>query len=215
MDFQLVRAKIKADQGTPREAVTYFEGQLKDGRFSNESGARYGLVSALLRSREFARAGSEMKGLRSLATGQPLVETLDIRLNTASGNFRGALAVAREALKRYPNYRPLQYASIKTLQVLGMHNEALAQLADLIKLFAKDAKFYRMQAESYAAIGKRLLQHQAQAESYFLQGAFPAGIEQLQLAQKAGDGDFYQLSAVEARLREIRARNSEEIRMRQ
>jgi hypothetical protein len=28
----------------------------------------------------------------------------------------------------------------------------------------------------------------------------------LQLAQSAGDGDFYELSAVEARLREIRAR---------
>ena len=31
-----------------------------------------------------------------------------------------------------------------------------------------------------------------------------AAIEQLVLAQKSGDGDFYQLSSVDARLRELR-----------
>ena len=215
VDFQLVRAKIRAEQGTPREAVTYFEGQLREGRFSNESGARYGLVSALVRSREFSRAGNEMKGLRAIANGQPLVDMLELRLKTSAGDIRGALMIAREALKRHSNYRPLQYVSVRTLQVLGLHQEALAQVGDLIKLFSRDARLYRMQAESYAAIGKGLLQHQAQAESYFLHGALPAAIEQLQLAQKAGDGDFYQLSAVEARLREFRARNAEEMRIRQ
>lgn len=215
-DFQLVRAKIRAEQGTPREAVTYFEGQLREGRFSNESGARFGLVSALVRAREFSRADTEMKGLRAkTVNGQPLVEMLDIKLKTSAGDNRGAMTVVRDALKRYANYRPLQYASVRTLQALGMHQEALAQVGDLVKLFTKDARLYRMQAESYAAIGKGLLQHQALAESYFLQGALPAAIEQLQLAQKAGDGDFYQLSAVEARLREIRARNAEEMRIRQ
>jgi len=33
----------------------------------------------------------------------------------------------------------------------------------------------------------------------------PAAIDQLQLGLKAGDGDFYQLSSAEARLRELRA----------
>lgn len=213
-DFQIVRAKMRAEQGTPREAVMYFEGQLRDRRFSNESGARYGLISALIRSREFSRAGIEMGSLRLTAAGQPLVDMLDIKLRTASGDARGALTVARDALRRYGNYRPLHYALIRTLQVLGMHHEALVQLGGLIKVFARDAKLYRMQAESYAAIGKGLLQHQSQAEYYFLQGALPAAIEQLQLAQKAGDGDFYQLSAVDARLREIRARSTEEMKMR-
>ena len=61
-----------------------------------------------------------------------------------------------------------------------------------------------LQAKGYAALGKRLLQHQAQAEVYVLQGSVPAAIEQLQLAQKSGDGDFYQLSSVDARLRDLR-----------
>jgi predicted Zn-dependent protease len=48
-----------------------------------------------------------------------------------------------------------------------------------------------------------LLQHRAQAEAYVLRGNLPAAIEQLQLAQRAGDGDFFQKSSVEARLKEL------------
>jgi predicted Zn-dependent protease len=54
-----------------------------------------------------------------------------------------------------------------------------------------------------------LLQHRAQAEAYVLRGNLPAAIEQLQLAQRAGDGDFYQKSSVEARLKELVAIDTE------
>jgi len=39
-----------------------------------------------------------------------------------------------------------------------------------------------------------------------------AAIEQLQLARSAGDGDFYQLSVVDARLKDLRAQYSLEMR---
>jgi predicted Zn-dependent protease len=52
------------------------------------------------------------------------------------------------------------------------------------------------------------LQHQAQAEYYALQGSLPAAIEQMQLARAAGDGDFYQLSVVDARLKDLRAQHT-------
>jgi predicted Zn-dependent protease len=62
-----------------------------------------------------------------------------------------------------------------------------------------------LQAKSYASLGQRLSQHKAQAEAYVRRGHLGAAIEQLQIALRAGDGDFYQLSAAEARLRELRA----------
>jgi predicted Zn-dependent protease len=40
----------------------------------------------------------------------------------------------------------------------------------------------------------------------------PAAIEQLQLARSAGDGDFYQLSVVDARLKELRTAFAQEKR---
>jgi predicted Zn-dependent protease len=43
VDFQLVRAKLRAGLGTPQEAVTEFESQLKDRKYLSEAAARYGL----------------------------------------------------------------------------------------------------------------------------------------------------------------------------
>jgi predicted Zn-dependent protease len=114
------------------------------------------------------------------------------------------------ALARYPNDRALNYAYIEALQQLGRDQDAAALLGEQLKNYPRDARLYGLQAKGYASLGKRLLQHQAQAEAYVLQGSLPAAIEQLQLAQKSGDGDFYQLSSVEARLRDLRKQFEQE-----
>ena len=53
---------------------------------------------------------------------------------------------------------------------------------------------------------------QAQAEVYALQGSLPAAIEQLEIARRSGGGDFYQLSVVDARLKELRAQHAQDVR---
>ena len=47
-------------------------------------------------------------------------------------------------------------------------------------------------------------QHRHQAELYAWQGDLRGAVVQLELALKAGDGDFYQASVVETRLRALR-----------
>jgi predicted Zn-dependent protease len=74
-----------------------------------------------------------------------------------------------------------------------------------LRIYPDDTRLYILQSRAYAAQGKRLLQHKAQAEAYARQGQIGAAVEQLQIAARSGDGDFYQLSSVEARLRELRA----------
>ena len=58
-------------------------------------------------------------------------------------------------------------------------------------------------------VRQRLAQHRAQAEAYLRLGNVPAAIEQLELGLKSGDGDFFQLSSAEARLRELRKMDEE------
>jgi predicted Zn-dependent protease len=71
-----------------------------------------------------------------------------------------------------------------------------------------------MQAQSYSATGKQMLSHRAQGEFYFVQGSLAAAAEQLELGRRAGDGDFYQMSSLEARLREMRTSLEDEIKRR-
>ncbi len=204
LEFQLVRGKLRAEQGSPRDAVIEAEAQLKDGRYASEASTRYTLAAALIRTRDYARAERELASLRTEYAQQPMIELLAARLKSARGERTAAREILRAALASHPNYRPLTYALIENLQALGQHTEALARLQDLVREHPRDVQLYRMRAESFAATGQVLQQHQSLAEQYYLMGTLPAAIEQLQLAQKSGQGDFYQMSALEARMRQLR-----------
>jgi len=211
VEFHLVRAKLRADTGDARDAVAHFEGSVRDKRYASEAAARYGLTSALLRARRAQDAAAELARLRAAGASGPMIETLGARVRQALGDNSGASALLEKARTRYPHSRPVLYAYVEALQDSGKNKEALAALTEAARLQPRDTRLYSLQAKSYAALGKRLLQHQAQAEYYALQGNLPAAIEQLQLARTAGDGDFYQLSVVDARLKDLRAQHSLEI----
>ena len=210
LEFQLVKARLKAEQGSPQEAVAAFEDQLKSGRLASVGGMRYGLAASFGRARDFKRAETELAALRRLVGAHPMAELLAARIKAGQGDLKAARDIVAASAGQHPNYRPLRYAQVEYQQSLGQHADAVATLGELIKVHPRDAKLFDLKAKSYAAMGKRLLQHQALGEAYVLQGALPAAIEQLQLAQRSGDGDFYQLSSVEARLRELRVRQAEE-----
>jgi predicted Zn-dependent protease len=141
-----------------------------------------------------------------------MVEMLDARVKHAAKDVKGTTELLAKARERYPTWRALTYAYIAGLQELGRNDEAIVVTRDALSRYPRDARVYGMQAKIYATLGKRLLQHQAQAEVYALQGSLPAAIEQLSLARSAGDGDFYQLSVVDARLKELRAQYTAEMK---
>ncbi|MPN09632.1 Beta-barrel assembly-enhancing protease [bioreactor metagenome] len=91
---------------------------------------------------------------------------------------------------------------------------ALDELRQALQTRGEDIRLWQLLSRANAALGKRTAQHRAQAEVYALQGGYRAAVEQLEIARKAGDGDFYELSAVDARLREMRALVREELRER-
>ena len=211
-EFHLVRAKLRAEAGDPLEAVSHFKHAVRDGRYANEAAGRYGLVNALLRARRPQEAAAEMTRLRGTGASGPMIETLEGRVRQALGDHAGARKLLAAARSRYPYSRPVLYAHVAAMQALSQHEQAAETLREAVRSYPADSRLRALQSQSYAALGKRLLQHQAQAEYYALEGSFPAAIEQLQLARRAGDGDFYQLSAVDARLKELRSLHAQEKR---
>ncbi|OFZ88886.1 MAG: hypothetical protein A2W21_10860 [Betaproteobacteria bacterium RBG_16_66_20] len=211
LEYHLVRAKVRAEANEPDDAVKMFSDAVSDRRFANEPGARYGLAVALLRAKEPKRAEAEIARLRADQVSSPMVDTLAARARLALGDHGGALALLKAALERYPHRRPILYALLGTLQDQGRFDEVLAMLAEPLRLYPRDPKLHEARARAYASQGRRSLQHQAQAEVYRLQGSLPAAIEQLQLAQTSGDGNFYDLSVVDARLKELRAEHARDL----
>src|SRR5438552_6829005 len=88
--------------------------------------------------------------------------------------------------------------------------KAAAFVSDQLSRFPSDGQLHLLAARSYAAVGKQLLAHRHQAEYYAWQGNLSAAVVQFELAAKAGDGDFYQKSVAESRLREVRQELNEQ-----
>jgi predicted Zn-dependent protease len=212
VEFHLVRAKLRADAGDARDAVSHFEASVRDRRYASEAAARYGLTSALLRARRAREAEAQLKRVRAAGAAGPMIETLAARIKQAQGERAAAVRLLADARERYPRSRPVLYAHLAALQEAGENAQAAEGLAEAVRLHPRDARLRALQAKGYAALDKRFLQHQAQAEVYALQGSLPAAIEQLELARRSGDADFYQLSVVDARLRELRSRHAQELR---
>ena len=203
-DFQLLHAKLRAAQGAPRDAIAYFESSLGDKRFNNEAAERYGLISALLRERNYARAEQELTLLRKTSSSGAMIETLAARVKLAAGQFPAALDIYRAALSTYPQHRALVYDYAEALLRNRRADVALKFVNEQLQRFPNDSRLYKLQAQTYAELGNNLLQHRAQAEAYVRQGNLSAAIDQLQIALRSSDGDFYQLSSAESRLRELR-----------
>ena len=209
IEFQLMRAKIRAAQDSPREAVAFFEESLGARKYLSEVASRYGMVSALLRTKAYARAGKELQALRKALPDNAAVDTLAARYYVASGDVGTAVQTYRDALKSHPGYRVLVYDYAEVLLGSRQPGEALKLVESRMQYSVSDNRMYELQAKCYAALGKRLPQHRALAEAYFRLGNLQSAIEQLLLAQKSGDGDFYQMSSVDARLRELRTLEAE------
>lgn len=229
LDFQLVRAKLRAFVEKPVDAVEFFELILREKRYTNETVERYGLITALLRSRAYERADKELVHLydslqpegagealqnhqlgtsiriqRRITRSSPMIETLAARVKLATGQTAEALDIYQAALSIFPQHRALIYDYADALLSKGSAREALDFINRQLQFAPNDVRLYKLQAQSHEALGNILLQHKALAEVYSRQGDYPAAIEQLQIALKTDDGDFYQMSSVEARLRELR-----------
>jgi len=209
LEFQLVRAKLRADEGTPQQAIAHFEEALLEKKYSSEAASRYGLAVALLRAKETARAERELAQLRKAAAPNAIIENLSARIKVAAGSQDAALAQYQTALRSFPNHRALVYGYAEALLQNRHGNDALKLVGNRLRRFPNDSRLYELQAQGYAMQGKMLLSHQAQAEAYTRQGNLVAAIEQLQLGLKTGDGDFYQLSIAEARLKALRIEHAE------
>jgi predicted Zn-dependent protease len=209
IEFQLIRAKLRAQLDAPHEAIAFFEGSLAERKFLSEAASRYGLAVSLTRAKDYVRARRELAALRQLVSANPIVEALACEVEYRAGGPESSLACYREALKSYPAYRALNYEYANALLHSGQPAEALRLVEARLQAITDDYRLYLLQARAYAALNQRLSQHRAQAEAYVRMGNVGAAVEQLQIGLKSGEGDFFQLSSAEARLKELRKLDAE------
>ena len=207
-DFVYIKAKLRATNGTPQSAVDEFEGSIKDKRYMNEAAERYGLATAYMRKNDFVKARQEVEWLKTNAKKDVLIETLACKLEVATNQPAQALNLYLKALNIYPNYRALIYGLAEHYLMTNEPEKSIKLINEKLNAYPDDSYFYELLSRAYAKQGKELLQYQAQSEAYYRKFNLPRAIEQMEFAAKSKDGNFYQKSIVESRLKQLKFENS-------
>jgi predicted Zn-dependent protease len=210
LDFQMVHALVRSYQGTPREAVLYFEEALRERKYNSEIAARYGLVASLLRANDLKRAKVELVTLEKIAPPHPMVEAMAGHVYMEAGDLDAAIARFAAALQRYPNKMQLVYDYPDALLKAKRTRDAVAFLNLQLIRFPDDGPLHRIAAQAYSDLGNQMAMHRHQGEYYAWQGDLKSAVAQLEIASKAGDGDFYLASVIDARLRTLRRELAEQ-----
>lgn len=204
VEFHYVRAKLRASYVTPEAAIGVFEQNIREQRYVNEAAEHYGLAVALLRKNALAQVEKELAWLKKNAPSHVMFENLAARLAVAKNNPQNAARQYASALVRYPDNRALIYGYAEHFLAIKQADKAVQLVLEKQGLYPDDAYFYDLLAKAYAMQNKNLLSHQAQSEAYYRKYDLARALEQMDLATKASDGDFYQKSIVEARLKQLR-----------
>ena len=203
-DYRLARAKIRAMAGAPQEAVFYFTTQLADKTVLRPREDVYGLAYSQRRARDLDAAWKTLAPLRENVTSNPSFELLAAQIRADQGRVDDAMTIYRAALKANVQSRALVYGYLDLLVQRGRSKEALADLEERLRYVNDDPRLYELQARAFDASGERLAQHRAQAEAYYRRGNLASAVDQLEIAVKFRNANFYDLSSAESRLREMR-----------
>lgn len=232
LDFHLVRARTRvlqdqSEQGR-REVRAAFETQLKEPHRQQQASAQYGLAYLALKQGDLAGAQSWLDKARAtmkpregvftttsnVGDGATMFAGLSLEIKMAPGQspsvIQQAVQEAEQARQRFPLSRAIAHQYAEVLIAAGKLDEAARYLRDQVQQYREEPKLHDMLAKTYAKQGKIALQHMALAESYVLAGALPAAVDQLNLARKASDVSFYDQAVIDARERELQARQKAE-----
>jgi predicted Zn-dependent protease len=210
LDFHLVRALVRSYQGDAKDAVAFFDEALAEHKYNSEVATHYGLVASLLRQKNHVRAKTALAKLEQLAPEHPMIDAMAGHVMLDSGDVAGAIKRFEAGVARYPNKMQLVYDYPEALLRAGRNADASRFVERQLARFPGDGPLQLLAARAYAAQDKQMLAHRHQGEYYAWQGNLKGAIDQLEIASKAKDGDFYQASVVDSRLRALKREVAEQ-----
>jgi predicted Zn-dependent protease len=205
LEYHLIRATIRERKfKDPHAAVKFYRSSLRDGRHRSAEGQRYGLVRALIRTRDYQAAKIELDKLLNKDPRRTHYLALKAEIAHRSGNPKQALSILSNGLKLNPSSYPLTIYYADMLLELGQARKAQTILEKLLKRRPLDAELQRMTARAAGDVGKTSEAHRYMAEYYYLNGDITSAIQQLEIALNDKNTSYHHSAGMAARLKEIR-----------
>tara|TARA_B100000768_G_C11275687_1_gene375818 strand:+ start:59 stop:1489 length:1431 start_codon:yes stop_codon:yes gene_type:complete len=203
LSFHFVKGKLRVFLRDKKAIQKELEINVKNKAYVNELGERYALAYAYLLNENFNKAQSELEWIMSKNIENPMVEQLRVEILLKRGDLNSTYQVLSRALKKYPNHRIFVYGLANYFIARKLSAEAIKFLRSYLLVFRNDSNLYELLAKAYSLKGMQLLQYENLAESFYYKYNLQEAIAQMDMAVRAPDGDFYQKSRVEARLKQL------------
>lgn len=212
LDFYLIQARLRVLQSNRfqawKDASDYFKEDLKTAKGYKAIADHYGLAFAAYRMKNDALAMEEIQKAAK-AGNSPIISKLHSELVFRKDKAAG-IEIAKKAYQKHPLSQMVVLNYARLLQRAKRPQEVV-NLVQKQHAFSKYTPVYHeLLGQAYESLGKKSLSHQAIGEMYALQGLRTPAILQLSMAQQANDADFYTMSEIDARLRQLRKEASEE-----
>ncbi len=209
--YRLTKARIRvAAAKSPRHAVKIFAAELKEGNFEKEDPIRYGYVLALIHAGKYKKARRELKRLLKKEGTNASYLLAQAELERGARNYRKSLQIYDRLEKLYPGYRPVVLNHVKMLLQNNRAQEAKQRLLDYALQHGPDRIYYELLAEAEGRSGSKIEAQLALAEYYYLSGDTRMARDQLKIAEKNPDLDYYHKQRLLARLEEFEKELAEE-----
>ncbi|MFZ6675719.1 M48 family metalloprotease [Undibacterium sp. Xuan67W] len=226
LEFSLARARVRVLQtDTPQgymDASTFFDTQLKTDQDDSKLAARYGFAFLAYKQKDYAKAQELLDKVVKQVESSPrqkitlkttsMFASLDIDLKLATKQYDAAVKLAEQAMQQLPLSRGIVYQYVDALVAANRHEDAARFLRDQVQLYRQDPKLQNQLGKVYELQGKQALQHIALAEAYALNSALPAALQQLDIARRAPDAQYYDQAVIDAKEREWKEKHKEEMK---
>ena len=204
-DFYHAQAKIRVLSGeNAADTVHRFKSRLDSGDYQNKNAELYGYALALLENKQYPEARSIIQNLLAQHANYDLYRIVQAETELAAGNSTEALKLYAAAVKKAPKDYALTERYAAALLKTDHPAEARNLLKTVVRQWPQDPALQKIFAIAAGNSGSLLEAHQAMAEYYYLNGNSDAAIAQLQIARRHAGENFYFLSSLDARIKEIR-----------
>lgn len=203
-EFAFAKAKLRVLTEGASKSLEAFARELKQGAGSHPGAVRYGQGLALMGLKRWKEADPV---LAKLVHQYPKAHSVLDAYSTVLfhlGAVGRAEKLLRDRLEVYLFDRVLTLALGRLLVDDGRADEAVALLNAYVQREPHDASAYELLAKAYDRRGETAASYAALAENRYYTGRLLLAIQHLEQAQRAGDGDYYLGSQIDARLETMR-----------
>ena len=202
--FPFIQAKLMVLlEKDPYKSESYFQQRLEADRYGdNFAHLSYGHALALTETGEFDQAREKL--LRLIAS-EP--ENLSFKLalaalETRQNNHDRAFEIYRQAVKLYPDYRPVVFSYARALLENNQPQNAKTVLREYGKYNEPDLTYYDYLMRAEGDLGDKVEAGIAGAERFYLSGETKLAIDQLRFLLSGRDQkpDYYQRERIQDRL---------------